>query len=80
MSRSRWTTWQITSFTHAVHANTKSQGGVLIHRVRKTPAGWEERVIQSNGVHDNTGPITKIADAEGEQRYALAEKQFAAED
>lgn len=72
MSKSTWTTWATRGYTHDVANDQRSAGGVHLHQVRKTKAGWQARVLQSNGKYRHPGEVSPIEDAEGEARYATA--------
>jgi len=42
------------------------------HQVRKTKAGWQRRILQSNGNYKAVGPVTSISDSEGEALWRKA--------
>lgn len=42
-----------------------------MHRVRKTKAGWNRRVVRPNG--QNLGPVAPLTDLEGEACFATAQ-------
>lgn len=64
-----WNTYKTTCYTHDVAQDQRSAGGVHLYQVRKTKSGWQERILQSNGRHEASGPIQNIPAAEGEAKY-----------
>jgi hypothetical protein len=72
--KTAWNTYRTTGYTNDVANDQASAGGVHHHQVRKGAKGWQVRVCQSNGRHVSYGPVSPISDAEGEARFATAEK------
>lgn len=61
-------------YTYDVAQDQASAGGVHHHQVRKTKAGWQTRILQSNGTHSAAGPAHEVSDSEGEVMFATAKK------
>ena len=74
MKRTIWTTWAIRAYTHDVANDQRSAGGVHLHQVRRVKTGWQARILQSNGKYRCAGEVSLLDDAEGEARYATANK------
>lgn len=72
MKKTTWTTYGISGFTCDVANDQASAGGVHIHQVRKTKAGWQYRVKQANGRHEACSAVEPISEADGEARFATA--------
>ena len=72
MRKSTWNTYAISVYSYDVANDRKSQGGVHLHQVRNTPSGWQHRILQSNGIHEASGPVDYISDPAGEVRFATA--------
>ncbi len=72
MRKSTWNTWATRGYTHDVANDQQSAGGVHLHQVRKTKAGWQARVEQSNGRFSSYGEVSPITNEEGEARFATA--------
>jgi len=75
MRRDTWNTYAIYGYTDVGINDQRSAGGVHCHQVRKTKAGWQERILQSNGSYEAAGPVKAISDADGEAKYATAEQR-----
>lgn len=73
--KSIWNTYAITGYTHQVGTDAAATGGVHRHEVRKTKAGWQKRVVDSNGRFQSAGPVTPVTEADGEAMFAQAEKR-----
>jgi hypothetical protein len=75
MKSTEWNTYRTTGYTHDVTGDSpRSTGGVHLHQVRKAKSGWQKRIMQSNGNHSASGPVTAISAAEGEAYFATAMK------
>lgn len=74
MKKSTWNTYNTTGYTHDVANDQASAGGVHHHQIRLTKAGWQKRIVQSNGRHTANGPISAISAADGEAAYAMAQQ------
>lgn len=73
MSKTNWNTYATYGYTFDAAQDQASAGGVHLHQVRKTKAGWMRRILQSNGRHKAAGPVTPIRDeAEGEAKWLTA--------
>lgn len=72
MKTTTWNTYRTTGYTHDVAQDQRSAGGVHLHQVRKTKAGWQKRIKQINGRFVAFGPVTALTDAEGEAAFATA--------
>lgn len=75
MSKTTWNTYATAGYTHDVANDQASAGGVHLHQVRKTKAGWQRRILQSNGKHQAAGKVSPISEAEGEASYATAKQR-----
>lgn len=71
-SRTKWNTYATYGYTRDVANSPSSAGGVHLHQVRWTRAGWQKRICQSNGRHEAYGPVTPVDDCDGEAMYATA--------
>lgn len=67
-----WTTYRQLGYTYDVANDQASAGGVHLHQVRKTAAGWQHRILQSNGQRQAAGPVDPISDEEGEACFTQA--------
>jgi alkylated DNA nucleotide flippase Atl1 len=74
MDKRTWTTYQTVGYTYDVANDQRSAGGVHHHQVRKTKAGWQHRIEQSNGRFSSYGPVSAISVEEGENRFAIAKR------
>ena len=72
MKQSQWKTYRAMGYTHDVAQDQASAGGAHLHQVRRSSAGWQYRILQSNGRHQAPGAVESISDAEGETKYAQA--------
>ena len=72
MGTTNWNTYRATGYTHDVANDPPSTGGVNLHQVRLAPDGWRYRIVQSNGKHRATGPVERLAAADGQARYETA--------
>lgn len=72
--KTTWNTYRTTCYTHDVANDRRSAGGTHNHQVRKTAAGWQRRIRQSNGAHESFGPAEPISDEDGEAAFELAKK------
>lgn len=72
MKRTTWTTYATRGYTFDAAQDQRSAGGVHLHQVRKTKAGWQNRILQSNGRFEAAGPVSEISDADGEAAFATA--------
>jgi len=72
MKKTTWTTYSTRGYSHDVANDPVSTGGVHHHQVRKTKSGWQKRILQSNGRFQAPGPVTAIAESEGEANFATA--------
>lgn len=61
------------SYTHDVANDQRSAGGTHNHQVRRTAAGWQRRIRQSNGRFESFGPAEQISDQEGEELFRKAQ-------
>lgn len=75
MKKTTWNTYALTGYMMDVANDQASAGGVHLHQIRKTKAGWQRRVCQSNGRHEAYGPVSSISDADGEAHYATAQQR-----
>ena len=75
MKKTTWTTYRTTGYTHDVAQDQRSAGGVHHHQVRKTAAGWQKRIEQTNGRFHSYGEVSAISDGEGEAAFATAKNQ-----
>lgn len=74
LTKTTWNTYAISGYTHDVANDQASAGGVHLHQVRRTRAGyWQTRICQSNGRHESYGPVAVIDDEDGESHYATAQ-------
>ena len=72
MRRTTWTTYTTRGFSCDVANDQRSAGGVHHWQVRKTRAGWQRRILQSNGSFSAASPVEAITEAEGEAAWARA--------
>ena len=71
--RETWSTYRITGYTHQVGDDARATGGVHLHQVRRTRAGyWQRRTVDANGRWESPGPVSPLSDADGEACYAGA--------
>lgn len=75
LRKTTWNTYATRGYTYDVANDQASAGGVHLHQVRKTNAGWQTRVCQSNGRHEAYGPVSPVPDADGEAYFATAEQE-----
>lgn len=73
--KTTWNTYRTTGYTYDVANDQASAGGVHHHQVRKTKAGWQYRICQSNGCHRSYGQVESIGEADGEARFATAQQE-----
>jgi hypothetical protein len=71
--RGTWNTYAITGYTHQVGTDASATGGVHVHAVRRGRSGWQKRTSDSTGRFESHGPVTPIAEDEGEALFARAE-------
>ena len=69
-----WNTYRTTGYTHQVGNDQRATGGVHHHQVRRTKAGWQKRILESNGRFQSAGPVTAVDDATGEALFATAQE------
>ena len=74
IKNSTWNTYRTLGYTYDVANDQASAGGVHLHQVRKTKAGWQKRIKQSNGRHVAYGPVSTMTDAEGAAAFETAKK------
>lgn len=74
ISKSKWTTYATSGYTHDVANDQASAGGIHFHQIRKTKAGWQYRICQSNGRRRAYGPVSPISDEDGEACFATAQQ------
>lgn len=72
MRKTTWNTYAMNGYTHDVANCQASAGGVHLHQIRKTPSGWQQRVLQSNGNHQAAGEVWSIPESEGEVKFERA--------
>lgn len=72
MKRTNWNTYATRGYTFDAAQDQRSAGGVHLHQVRKTKAGWQKRILQSNGRFKAAGPVSAISDADGEAAFVTA--------
>ena len=72
MSKTTWNTYATRGYTYDVANDQRSAGGVHLHQVRQTRAGWQKRIKQINGAHASFGPVSPMSDTEGAVAYATA--------
>ena len=72
MKKSTWNTYMTRGYSYDVAQDQASAGGVHHAQIRKTKAGWQRRIVQTNGRHSACGQVTEISDAEGEAAYETA--------
>ncbi len=70
--KTAWNTYATYCFTHDVANDQASAGGIHVHEVRKTKAGWQKRICQINGRHTSYGTVSQVSDADGEAAFATA--------
>jgi hypothetical protein len=75
MKNTTWNTYRTTGYTHDVAQDQRSAGGVHLHQVRKTRAGWETRIKQSNGRFSSFGASSAVTESEGVAAFAKAKLQ-----
>jgi Neuraminidase (sialidase) len=74
LNRRNWNTYSITGYTYQAGDDARATGGVHLHQVRQTRAGyWQTRVVDSNGRFQSAGKAQSVAAAEGETHLATAE-------
>jgi hypothetical protein len=74
LNRRNWNTYRITGYTYQVGDDARATGGVHLHQVRLTRAGyWQTRVVDSNGRFQSAGKVTSVSATEGEANLATAE-------
>lgn len=73
--KSTWNTYRMTGYTHSVAQDQASAGGVILHQVRRTKHGWQERACQSNGRHEAYGAVEPISESDGEAKFATAQQR-----
>lgn len=71
-SKTTWTTYATTGYSHDVSNDQRSAGGVHLHQVRHTKSGWQHRICQSNGRHQSYGPVTPLTEADGAAKWERA--------
>jgi hypothetical protein len=72
MKMTAWNTYYTGGYTHDVANDQASAGGVHLHQVRRTLAGWQRRIVQSNGRHQAYGAVESISKEDGADKYASA--------
>ena len=73
MNRLAWNTYCTTGYTHQVGDDARATGGVHLHQVRQTRAGyWQTRVVDSNGRYRSPGEVKSVSAIEGEALLATA--------
>lgn len=75
LRRSSWNTYATVCYQYDVANDQRSAGGVHHRQVRKTAAGWQCRIMQSNGRFTSYGPVSSIGAEEGEAKFGAAEAQ-----
>jgi len=75
MRKQIWNTYRTTSYTYDAANDQRSAGGVHHHQVRKTATGWQERILQSNGVHQSAGEVFAISPEDGEAKFEMANER-----
>ena len=76
MKNTTWNTYKTTGYTHDVAQDQRSAGGVHHHQVRKTKAGWQKRIEQTNGTATSFGVVQSISDADGVAAFEMAKKHY----
>ena len=76
MKKTNWNTYLVRGFAYVVTQDQRSAGGVHRIQVRKTKAGWQKRIVQSNGCHTSFCDVTAISDAEGESAFETAKNSM----
>jgi hypothetical protein len=74
MRKDTWNTYATYCYTYDVANDQRSAGGVHLHQVRKTRAGWQKRICQSNGRFRSYSEVTPLSEAEGEAAFATAQQ------
>ncbi len=72
LTKGVWNTYRTTGYTHDVGNDQRSAGGVHHHQVRLTKAGWQYRIVQSNGNHRSIGKTEPLSREDGESRFETA--------
>jgi alkylated DNA nucleotide flippase Atl1 len=72
LRRGTWNTYRITGYTYQAGTDARATGGVHLHEVRRGRAGWQKRVVDSNGNYSSAGEAEPISDAEGEAAFQTA--------
>ena len=70
--QTEWNTYSMRGYTHDVANDQRSAGGVHFLQVRRGPAGWQKRVLQSNGTATAAGPIEVLDTPQGEAYFEQA--------
>jgi len=65
LDKRTWNTYATHGYTYDVANDQTSAGGVHLYQVRLTKAGWQKRILQSNGRHRASGPVEQVSDADG---------------
>lgn len=73
MKKRNWNTYATRGYTFDVANDQPSSGGVHHHQVRRGAAGWQTRILQSNGEFQAPGPVVSVTDAQGEAYFATAQ-------
>lgn len=74
MKPTNWNTYRITPFVSDVANDRASSGCIHCHQVRRSPAGWQKRIMQVNGRHVAYGPVEPLSNAEGSAAFATAQQ------
>lgn len=74
LRKSTWNTYATRGYTHDVANDQRSAGGVHLHQIRKTAAGWQSRICQTNGQWEAYGEVSPISEQDGEAYFATAQQ------
>ena len=72
INRRAWNTSAVRACTHQVGTDPRATGGVHLHQVRRGPAGWQRRTVDSNGPNRSPGPVEATSDERGEALFEQA--------
>lgn len=70
--RDQWTTYAVTGYTYQAGTDGRATGGVHLHQIKRLRRTWAKRIVDSNGRFESAGPVTPVAEADGECYYEQA--------
>lgn len=65
-----WVTYRVSCAIYKLGNNDDAHGGSHLYQIRFDGQTWLHRCLAKNGVHEESGPVTLLTNAQGEAKFA----------